>query len=371
MEKICHLTSAHPRHDGRILLKECSSLAVAGYDVTLVVNDGAEDEICGGVKILSTRYTAKNRVERMLKGASAVYRKALEVNADVYHLHDPELLPIGKKLKKVDKKVIFDAHEDTEKEILDKRWIPKPLLKIISFLYRYYSKSIMKTLDAIVTVTPQYVEKFRQYNGNTVLVTNYPIIRECEEDKNKAEPAEEKYVCFAGGISEQWMHDVIIAAIGKVEGIKYILAGNGSKDYFDRLHLLRGWNKVEYIGKIPHQEVKKLYTGAVAGMAINYCSQLENMGSLGNTKLFEYMEAQLPVICTDYPLWKEVVEGNHCGICVNPKDSDAVADAIVYLMKNPEEAAVMGANGRKAVLEKYNWSIEEKKLLQLYQQLLA
>jgi glycosyltransferase involved in cell wall biosynthesis len=81
------------------------------------------------------------------------------------------------------------------------------------------------------------------------------------------------------------------------------------------------------------------------------------------------MLAGLPVICTDFILWKEVVEENNCGICVNPKNVNEIVDAIKYLSDNPSIAEQMGANGQKIVLEKYNWNHEEKKLLEVYRSL--
>ena len=93
-------------------------------------------------------------------------------------------------------------------------------------------------------------------------------------------------------------------------------------------------------------------------------------GTMGNTKIFEEMMAGLPVICTDFVLWKEFVERYHCGLCVNPNNIEEIASAIRYLLDNPEEARRMGENGRRAVEEEFNWAVEEKKLLALYEEIL-
>ena len=82
------------------------------------------------------------------------------------------------------------------------------------------------------------------------------------------------------------------------------------------------------------------------------------------------MAAGIPVIASNFPLWKEVIEGNHCGICVNPKNVVEIADAIASLTENPQLCSLMGIHGRKVVFEKYNWENEEKKLLRLYSELL-
>jgi glycosyltransferase involved in cell wall biosynthesis len=82
------------------------------------------------------------------------------------------------------------------------------------------------------------------------------------------------------------------------------------------------------------------------------------------------MAAGLPVIASNFPLWKEIVEGNGCGICVDPLNPKEIAEAIKYLMKHPGSTEQMGKNGRRAVIEKYTWEKEGKKLLDLYAQLL-
>ena len=379
-KRVCHLTSAHKRHDVRIFRKECCSLAKAGYNVTLVVNDTLPDETLQGVRIVSTHFQPKNRMERMLLGTKAVYKKALEQNADVYHLHDPELLPIAYKLKRRNKIVIFDAHEDTEEQIKDKKWIPRPFSKVISKLYGHYAGQIMRRIDAVITVTPDFVEKFKKYQENTVMVTNYPIVKEFVKSNSERNSHIESqislitqggYIFFAGGITTQWMHDVVIRAIEPIESIQYVLAGFGKESYLNHLRSLPGWDKVYFLGNISHEKVSELYRCALAGIAVNKCTQLQGKGTLGNTKLFECMESAIPVICTDYPLWKNIIEENTCGICVNPEKPSEITAAIRYLIEHPDKASEMGKNGRKAVLEKYNWVPEEEKMLGLYYQLLT
>jgi len=87
-------------------------------------------------------------------------------------------------------------------------------------------------------------------------------------------------------------------------------------------------------------------------------------------KMFEYMVAGIPVIASNFSLWREIIEGNKCGLCVDPLNPSEIAKAIDYIMTHPAEAQQMGKNGLRAVQEQYNWDIEEKKLLALYEQLL-
>ena len=85
--------------------------------------------------------------------------------------------------------------------------------------------------------------------------------------------------------------------------------------------------------------------------------------------MFEYMATGLPVIVSNFPLWKEIVEDNKCGITVNPLDPQEIARAVEYLCSNPELMEKMGRNGRKTVMGKYNWGNESKILLSVYSSL--
>lgn len=365
IKKVCHMTSAHSRYDVRILFKQCKSLAMNGYDVTLIVNDDIDDEIYDNIKIVSTKFKWKNRLDRIVNSKNKIYKKALEVNADIYHFHDPDLMLVGNRLKKRNKKVIFDSHEDVPKQIEGKLWIPKAFRKIISKMYSIFEKYSVKDYDAVISVTPNIVKRFSRINCNSVMVTNYPIIDINEIGERNPSEA----ICFAGGISSKWNHVNIINAIDKIGGIKYILAGKGDEKYIELLRSLSAWNKVEFIGKVPYSEVKNIYSVSIAGMAINHAVQSSGEGTLGNTKLFEYMWAKLPVICSNHKLWKEIVEKYHCGICVDPNNGEELVKAIRYIMEYPEQAKNMGENGRKAIIDEYNWGTQESTMLDLYSKL--
>lgn len=368
MKKVCHVTSVHPRKDVRIFEKECVSLAKAGYDVSLVVNDTLPNEVCDGVKIISTQYKPKNRIDRIFKSVDIVGDCALQVDADIYHLHDPELLQLVSKLQKKGKTVIFDAHEDVENQILDKKWIPGGLRKPLSKVYSIYASRVLSKVAAIVTVTPHLVTKNIKNNPNTILVTNYPILREsveCNLTDNFKHPS----LCFAGGIHNQYNHENILEAIENIDDIKYALAGRATEEYLAKLKNMPAWSKVDYYGVISHDEVYEMYSKASIGMAIHFSSQLAGVGSLGVLKLFEFMGAGIPVVCTNYPLWQEIIDKYKCGICVDPHSVEEIRSAIQKLINNPEEAMAMGKRGREAAENEFSWVLEEKKLISLYKNL--
>lgn len=366
--RICHVTSVHRRYDVRIFHKESKTLRQSGYDVTLLVNDDKNDEVISGVKFISLNYQPKNRYQRMVKVTKLLLVRALEIDADIYHLHDPELLTLALKLKRKGKKVIFDSHEDYLLTITEKKWLPKLLRPLIRFLYQKYEKRIIKRIDGAIVCYHWTRDRYLKYNQNVSMIFNFPII-----DKNLPYPLTDytkRAVAFAGGIKSEWCHKEIILALEKLKDVKYELAGDIQDNYDQVITPMKGWKQVNYHDKISHSEVyQNVYANSSIGMALlDYIAQCKgNIGNLSNTKLFEYMYVGLPIIGTDFKLWKEVIETENCGICVNPHDVTKISETIKYLLDNPLVMKQMGENGHRAILEKYNWNTEAKKLLAIYE----
>jgi glycosyltransferase involved in cell wall biosynthesis len=87
------------------------------------------------------------------------------------------------------------------------------------------------------------------------------------------------------------------------------------------------------------------------------------------TKMFEYMALGLPVIVSDFPLYRAIVDDVCCGFCVPPGDPESIAEKALWLFENPGEAAAMGKRGRQAVSNKFHWGRESRKLVAFYDDL--
>lgn len=361
--KICHVTSAHSTSDVRILKKECASLAKREEYKVFLVGPG-EDAEYEKVNIIGVGYLPKSRMQRMTKFAKATIEVAVKLNADVYHFHDPELLRFAVKLKKLGKKVIFDSHENILDSIDEKAYMPVIIRKIFKLYYKSLQSKVLPQIDGIIVVSPQMVDTYKKYNDNIALVTNYPIVQKKLGNEQNREVVKGRFI-FAGGISEQWSHREIINAIENIDGVEYYLFGSADDEYLNELTKLNGWGKVHYEGKVSYERVQNELKKAQFAFALLKPGKntFYEQGTLGNTKLFEAMENETPVIATNFELWVPIVEENQCGICVDPNNEKSIEIAIRKMLELSEENySSMCARCKRIILENYSWTTMEKAL---------
>jgi len=363
--KVCHLTSVHHRKDTRIFFKELPALVEAGFQVSVVVADGKGDKQQLGYMVFDTG-APKNRLSRIFKSSKNIFKKALALEADIYHFHDPELLFVGKRLKKKGKMVIYDAHEDVPRQILSKYWINIVIRKLISALVEFTENNICKKLDLIITATPFIRERFLKINPNVVDINNFPIHN--SDNKIPEWESRKQEICYIGSITAVRGIFEMAKAMSELNNITMHLAGKFSPDDLRKKVIdTSGWENIKEHGFVDRKDTLDIMNKSIAGLVtlhpiINYIDSLP-------VKMFEYMGAGIPVIASDFPLWKEIIENNNCGICVDPLDPVQIADAILYIQQNPEKAKQMGSKGLQMVKEKYNWDSEKKKLIIAYNNL--
>lgn len=364
--KIVHSTTVHTRNDVRILQKECTTLARDFGNVTLVVGDGGgndENRAPRAPQILDIGCAPKSRLGRMLRQPLRMLRSVRRLSPDVFHFHDPELLLIGWMLKKSGIRVIYDAHEDVPRQILGKHWIPLPARALVSWLFERVENFVARRISGVVAATPHIAARFQRVNRNTVNINNYPLPDELAPSAESGQ--RKRQVCYVGGISRIRGIRPLVDALPLLPGLRLILCGRFVEpDLEAELHSLPGWQQVDYRGQVGRDDVRQVLTESMAGMVTlfptpNYLDSLP-------IKMFEYMSAELPVIASDFPLWRQIIGDASAGICVDPQDPEAIAKAIGKLVDDVELANRMGKAGREAVLMRYNWTVEGVKLIDFY-----
>lgn len=364
--KICHMTSAHPECDIRIFHKECVSLAKNGYDVYLVQRGKSGEK--NGVHLVGVGDISGNRIKRMTQAAKRVYEIALELDCDVYHLHDPELLPYGLKLKRKGKKVIFDSHECYALQIANKTYLGI-FAPIISKIYGCIENYVVKRIDGVIF--PCLMDGVNPFEGRcrrVALVGNQPLLEEVYSDKER-DFSGRQAACYVGGL---WYDRGItqdVLACNKV-GVRLLLAGKeSSQEYKNQLISLDQKKLVEFRGRIDRDGVVALLNEATIGLVTELNVGQNNKIDILPTKTYEYMGSGLPVISSKSEYADRMITQYGFGISVDPENVDEIANAIQFLLDHPEEAKRMGENGKKAVKEEFNWGVEEKKLLRFYKEI--
>lgn len=365
--KVCHITSVHIYNDTRVFVKECQSLSKQ-YEVHLIAPNAPSEKI-DGIYVHGVHGTDE-RLKRITSTVRKVYRKALNVNADVYHFHDPELIYVGLLLKKKGKKVVYDVHEDVPKQVLSKDWIPPLFKRPIGWFIKRIESYASKRFDGIITATPEISDRFQTYSSNTVTVQNFPLLKEWEGEQVSPASVKENKAVYVGFISKPRGILEMVEAIGEVNKSKAMDAGlllGGkftSSDLEATARNSDGWQYVDFMGWLNREQVRDAMQRARVGLVLIHPEPRYKVSY--PVKLFEYMSSGIPVIASDFPLWRSIVEKSDCGLCVDPLNPIEIAEALDWFFKNPEEARRMGENGRKAVEHIYNWDPEAQKLIQLY-----
>jgi glycosyltransferase involved in cell wall biosynthesis len=369
---IIHCTVVHARTDTRIRIKEVRTLASElPRQVALFVLDGQGCEIdgVGGFDIVDIGKPFSARALRMTIGVWRMYRAVKARRPIIVHFHDPELIPMGLCLRLSRIKVIYDVHENVPQQLRGKYWIPKVLRRPLSWIVGRLEWWAGKVLSAFVAATPSIARRFPE--DKTCTVQNFPITGELIEPVSRPYHQRPPHFAFIGGISAVRGIFEMIAGIEQVSSplARLQMAGGFQpEELLSRAKQRPGWARVDYHGWAARTKVAQILGSVRAGLVLFH--PMPNHVDSQPNKLFEYMAAGLPVIASDFPLWRELIDGVGCGLLVNPNDSLAITGALEWILDHPNEAAVMGERGRAAVEQRLNWDVEARKLVTLYRLLL-
>ena len=366
---IVHLVTNHPVDDVRVAYRECRSLRQAGYDITLVAADSSGTALADVPTVVVE--SSKGRLGRLITTQYRATRAARKIRPTLIHFHDPELLPSAFLLRLFGYKVIYDVHEDMPKVIQSRHWLNPSIRPALSRLMMAIEWLAGYTMSGVVTTVPSIYKRFPM--RRTVLVQNFPERSELTTNDSAApyDQRESGLVCWAGALSEARGAIAMAEAISKVEfgPARLELAGRfDPPELADSAVSVGGPGRVQTLGVLGRADVLDLYNRARVGLMLYQPtpSYIESQP----IKLFEYMNAGIPIVASDFPFIRSVLETHGCGICVDPTNPAEAADAIEFLLTHPEEAKAMGARGREAI-ELFTWEAEFEELLGLYRRVLG
>jgi glycosyltransferase involved in cell wall biosynthesis len=364
--RIAHLSTAHGRRELRVHLKECNSLAAAGYEVHYVVADGLGDERVGNVQVHDIG-VAGGRFQRMLLRPWRMLAAARRLNARLYHFHDPEILLVALLLRRGGAKVIYDSHEDVPRSLLSREWVPRWLRPGLSAVFEAFENFVARRLSAVVGATPHIAARFARVNATSVTINNFPLSSEIGDVVVRGGMS--RNVCYLGGIGRIRGIEEMVRALEYVDATLILAGPFESAECEAAMRALPGWAKVDYRGLVSRAEVREIMAESRAGLVF-FHPEPNHIDAQPN-KMFEYMSAGLPVLGSDFPLWCDLMRESGAGLVADPLDPRAIASLIERLLDDPALGEELGRRGREGVLTRYLWTFEERKLCQLYRQLLA
>jgi len=369
--RVVHLTTVHRPFDPRIFHKQLVSLREAGFDTHLIAPHGAAEQR-NGVTIHPLP-TGRRDWHARIGLHPLAYRRARALDADLYQIHDPELLPVAKLLKTMtEARVVYDMHEEYRAK--------GPVWgRVLRALERW----AFRWLDHVILAERSYRSIVRDESVPYTCILNYfrPFEENAPPTRSETTDATgPTRLLYTGTVSDsrglQTMID-IAAAIrrhGRSERISIVGVCNRPPQRTAAEARIRTHGLADIVTQVGWDtyvlpsDMGPYYRRADVGLAL--CTPHPNLTGSLLTKFYEYLHHGLPIICSNFPLWREFVEENDCGAVVPPGDPDAVLEVLDQWRERPERYRTCAQNARSAA-SRYRWEKMGERLVRLYRDLLA
>lgn len=381
--KVFMFSTVHNWLDTRILKKEYIALVNAGFEVSLfAVEDKKFNDIslyCKNNSCIKLFKQEEKKISR-IKRWKTVYRAAIESNAKYYHFHDPELLYVAAKIKrkKKDAVIIYDMHELFPAYLKTKEWIPKYFRNILSWITEKIEKYFMKKCDGVIFAEKSYKKYYQKLKLASVDILNYPILDTNIinlDNQKKRKYNQRKNLIYVGDVTEDRNTLGMVHLVKQLEdlgvqvNLKIIGPNNLNREIqtqvndFVNEHKLN--EKIQFLGRLPYEEIWSHLREADLGLCM--LLPIPNYTQSMATKIYEYMTIGLPVIASDFPLWRKLLCGEkQAGIVINPLNIKEASIKIGDLLLNQEKLETLSNNGTYLIKNEFNWQIEGNKLLMFY-----
>ena len=356
--KIVVFAPVHKYDDIRVFKKEAVTLA-ADPTNEVVLYARTPDGLPlsdSGVKVRAVTYA--NRLARFAL-LPKLARAAFAERADVYHLHNPDTLPIAFVLRAAGKRVIYDTHEDFRTEILLRGWLPRSARRPAAALVAGAERLAGACLDAVIVTQEQIRARIPQavVIGNPPLVDRVQIERTLADDPQQITQASEPIVLgFVGGLSAdrglfRMMH--LVAQLNDHTPTRLLLIGYPVNDSaLDHAMTMPEWEFVDYRGELAQDEAFAAIAGSRAGLIL--FERTASHETIDPNKIYEYMTLGLPFIASKFPDWEARIGSAQAGIFVDTDTSEGLA-AVMDWLQDPARLQTAAHNGLEYVLHTYSW----------------
>jgi len=343
----------------------------AGYDVTLIAQND-RNEVIDGVRILALP-RVKNRISRMIGINLLSLIHAVRQKAQIYHFHDPELIPACLILKMFNKKVLYDVHELVLSDIQDKKWLRFSFVtKVTQYLYAFFECLAMRYFDAVILAEDGYLQYFAgtytRYANKLRIVRNYPILQLIDKAKALDIKKTKPIIIYVGALIPTRSIREMIQMMNYIreEAELWLLGGGLEGKIRKEYENIEGWQYVKHFGFRRVEEIYSYIKAADVALVI-YQPVMNNLTTVP-VKSFEYMSCSVPFVCSDFPSWRNVFHG--ASLSASPNDPKDIADQVKILLHNESLRREMGRRGREIIdNNKYSWEMERNKLWAIYHDL--
>lgn len=255
-------------------------------------------------------------------------------------------------------RLIYDTHEYFTEvpELVNRPWTRSAWV--------WLEKLLFPRVKHISTVNDSIAEIYsKKYNKEIVVIRNVPL----SKSQPKPAPTFSNVVIYQGNIKLGRGIDLMVQAMRYLDNIQLWLVGGGT-EYIEAIKEMiqrEGvQEKVRFWGAIPFEDLYPLTCQARIGLSLEDKSGLNTELSLPN-KLFDYIQAGVPVIASDLPEIRKIVQHYEIGLILEKRNPQALATLIQGLFNNQPEYQRLCANARKAA-QVLNWENEQQKLALLY-----
>ena len=366
--KVCQVSSVHFALDTRIFFRFAQSLK-SDCDVSVI---GVHDkvEVIDGIDIIPFK-RFKNKMLRICVTWFLILEKCLKQKADIYQIHDPELMPTALILRAMGKKVVYDVHENIAEDIFDKPWIKHQ--KLLYGIFNFFEKKVARYCPIFIT-EDSYLPRYKGLGAKVDIVHNYPSQDFFNPYIVENRPGEIRL--FYSGIL------LFSRSIMEIIKAMHLLQQKGFFVHFDVVGEL--YTEMDYsIDELPYIAALKPYLHFYGRLPLNEAYEISKKASLGMslihpmknsmesypTKMFEYMSVGLPQIASNFPLYQSVVEKHNAGLCCDPTSAIDIATAIEKYVANPDLIKQHGKNALESA-HNYSWNTELAKVKTTYKNLL-